>query len=1630
MAQVKKYYEGGKTSTNPDLIKVYGFEYEKGQFFNTLNNNANIDSYVYNSNMNEEQASTFKDALSQYNKGQLTKDHPGVSYVDDYIKELMISPALNVYKKKPKQKITEGELFYKGFINKYYGGNKQLYRDDWYERGDETSRANRIADYLSSMNTEDIYNTFDFSESEFKDATSLKTALDELAKDLRDGITDSDYDKANALGLNLKRWLQKPQELTTEEEKKEEKTASTKEEQLEKLRKQWRQEAIDSNLTADQVEEYIQLKENAYNRTRDIMKQDATNQLETEKIYQFLTNYYDAHESFGKNGQSRYTTEQSDVSNYLFLNGGTVSDLLAKANNIVNQAKTGSRIGLTALSGGNAIVFPNSTLKQIVEEGYPKVKRKLLEIYKGSTTKLTASDIALLKIANTSNYIPVSGYKNNFLNVICFNLSTMTFVRVPLFSHHLQDIIDSPNYPSNSDEKIVLNRVLKAFNNYVSTNYPDINLDHLKKSLRDYEKYRSQYAKTPGNNPWGTNAQDFINKDFLERTRSTTQDETQQVESQKHGGVLSYQAGGIVDALNNKIEAKKAQERKENEILKEKTGLTKEQYKYRYEDVVKFGFGTDGFRSEDWWRLGALAGDLIGLAASFIPGYGTVAAAGLGVGSVIADSVADFKDPSVSAGDAWLNIFKNFGISLVGLLPGGRTGSVTAKLVRNFPRVIGVLNAADAGPDIIKSYIKLVNGEDMTRQDWSNIWDGGRILLAGSREAKAFKTGKKYLTENTENSLVTVKTTNNRTIQLTGKEATEYRKLRTIDEKNAFLKNLNGDRKLAADESIKMTHWNSKVPSASAQPAERVTRGEYRFMTPAEVSEKYNGFIPRSYSRFYKSMKFYQNIGSSSLEKYASNSDGSLPDKTGNIFNRAYSYDHFAEKFNLASNVAGKNAAKRTAKQIKSKKQAEGITPEQTVENTTQPSADAAVTTPSTSSPAPAATGAVVAPAAPEVARSPQKSKPVIIDNRKFKQNDKGNWLELINGRWKRNDPPSNSQIQFDFKIGGKLQKYILKAAGGTAINGPWIWGLDENSYWFSGENNPKNSKYDFNKAKEFYNNYFLSNAYTGDVNKVYDDWKKLNTNGTLDDFTKYYNDHIDTLRAFMKGRKNVQWNSQNDNIGNFNTYFHELFPSYGGGVDYNPALVNTAAGRTQARIAPSFSNNDGSLDYRKGAIKENDSDVKYYLDDEGKIHFLPAGQDYPTSLTSGTSNNSNLYDPSGPWGTDYSAWSSNPDNLSSWINEILNGTRDSEGNVIKKGILGNLPDLNNNQSYDLSVPMEMAKLLNTFITNKTVTDKAMDISVPLDNYYHENSIQNDIYGSTKYYEEQATSLLQNAYKLASTAASPEQAQAIMLNAYREASKLRQQAGLVAEQLIEKNLKSAVDTANDNLKNDIAVANENNRKIAAVNEAKKNIEIESLKSNSTNFQTGLDWFMDRYNKARALKNTAQAQKLASDLGLYYSDARVKLANAYNMHIRQAYNNWLKNNPQGKYDDFVKEWNETHKRVWDEAFRQLQSWTDRMYTDALYQSSNNPGQVAVGIDTSVSTPPYRSQNIYLPGYKKGGSMTLEERMDLENAENLQNLNKMSIKNNARRNLQKERHEQRQSSQASKNISLLINRALGV
>ena len=76
------------------------------------------------------------------------------------------------------------------------------------------------------------------------------------------------------------------------------------------------------------------------------------------------------------------------------------------------------------------------------------------------------------------------------------------------------------------------------------------------------------------------------------------------------------------------------------------------------------------------------------------------------------------------------------------------------------------------------------------------------------------------------------------------------------------------------------------------------------------------------------------------------------------------------------------------------------------------------MTTPSTSSPA---TGAVAAHVAPEVARSPQKPKPVIIENRKFKQNDKGNWLELINGRWKRSDLPSNSQTQFDFKIGGKL---------------------------------------------------------------------------------------------------------------------------------------------------------------------------------------------------------------------------------------------------------------------------------------------------------------------------------------------------------------------------------------------------------------------------------------------------------------------------------------------------------------------------------------------------------------------------------------------------------------------------------
>ena len=117
-------------------------------------------------------------------------------------------------------------------------------------------------------------------------------------------------------------------------------------------------------------------------------------------------------------------------------------------------------------------------------------------------------------------------------------------------------------------------------------------------------------------------------------------------------------------------------------------------------------------------RAGALAADVAGLIASFVPGYGTAGAAVSGVASTGLDMTADVIDPSVTKGQVALNAAANLAFGIVGLIPGGKVWKVTKNLAKYglFLTQMGAISPA--------IYSKLTSDQPLTYDDWKAVYAG------------------------------------------------------------------------------------------------------------------------------------------------------------------------------------------------------------------------------------------------------------------------------------------------------------------------------------------------------------------------------------------------------------------------------------------------------------------------------------------------------------------------------------------------------------------------------------------------------------------------------------------------------------------------------------------------------------------------------------------------------------------------------------------------------------------------------------------------------------------------------------------------------------------------------------------
>lgn len=166
---------------------------------------------------------------------------------------------------------------------------------------------------------------------------------------------------------------------------------------------------------------------------------------------------------------------------------------------------------------------------------------------------------------------------------------------------------------------------------------------------------------------------------------------------------------------------------------------------------------SEGFETEDYLRMGAMAQDIAGGIAAWGGPYGMAASGILGLTSLGTNMVADINDESMSKLDVAKNAGVNLGLAAVGMVPGLGLTSKTGKWITNIAKWAPRLLTLQAIKDLPESYNALQkaisNPKELTNTDWKNIAYGLSIAAGLSRGTKGIVNNRKYkptVTQNTE----------------------------------------------------------------------------------------------------------------------------------------------------------------------------------------------------------------------------------------------------------------------------------------------------------------------------------------------------------------------------------------------------------------------------------------------------------------------------------------------------------------------------------------------------------------------------------------------------------------------------------------------------------------------------------------------------------------------------------------------------------------------------------------------------------------------------------------------------------------------------------------------------------------
>ena len=213
-----------------------------------------------------------------------------------------------------------------------------------------------------------------------------------------------------------------------------------------------------------------------------------------------------------------------------------------------------------------------------------------------------------------------------------------------------------------------------------------------------------------------------------------------------------------------------------------------------------------GWETEDYLRMGAMAQDITGAIAAWLPGYGTAASGALGLTSLGTNLAADVADKSLTKWDVAKNAGMNLMLAGVGMVPGLGLASKTGKWITNVakwaPRLL-TLQAIKDLPDSYNSLQKAINKpNELTNADWRNIAYGLSVVAGLSRGAAGVANHRRYkpaFSEGTEKQYTVTTSKGKKTI--TKEQVDKIKKLDPKD-KEKYTEEIKKTLKLADDETF------------------------------------------------------------------------------------------------------------------------------------------------------------------------------------------------------------------------------------------------------------------------------------------------------------------------------------------------------------------------------------------------------------------------------------------------------------------------------------------------------------------------------------------------------------------------------------------------------------------------------------------------------------------------------------------------------------------------------------------------------------------------------------------------------------------------------------------------------------